>query len=390
MHYNVAFYSDTYLPAVDGVVTSMLNFKKELERRGHKVFIFATCKMNDVKAYKADDVFLYPGVGFKPYPQYSFAVFPYHSMGKLKELGINIVHSQTPFSMGINGMLAAWLGRYPFVTSFHTLVNSRALSYIYPKNKMLKKFYTNSLWGYTQFFYRRCDMAIAPSHAIERFLKRHSIKGVTYVPNSVDLEVFNPRVDGDAVRRHLSIPNREKIILYLGRVSREKKIETMLRAAKTLLKRRSDMTFVIGGTGPSLDYYRRMTMTLGISDKVKFMGFVDQKVLPKLYAASDVLCLPSTFETQGIVSLEAMATGKPVVGADYMALRELIENGKNGERFKSGDYVACSRKIEKVLNNLEVYKKHALSTAKRFSVEKSTDRLLKAYDSVYSNWRSVE
>src|SRR5271157_5810983 len=127
-HYNIAFYSDTYLPAVDGVVTSMLNFKKELERRGNKVYIFASKKGMGRKsrANEARDVFLYPGVDFKPYPQYSVAVFPYYSLLKLRSLDVDIIHAQTPFVMGFSGLLAAKLAGTPLVGSYHTLISSKS------------------------------------------------------------------------------------------------------------------------------------------------------------------------------------------------------------------------------------------------------------------------
>jgi 1,2-diacylglycerol 3-alpha-glucosyltransferase len=383
-HYNIAFYSDTYLPAKDGVVTSMLDFRRELQRRGHRVYIFASRRgiaRNGVAAEK--DVFLYPGVGFKPYPQYSVAVFPFYSLLKRRSIDIDIVHAQTPFVMGMNGMLMAKLGKYPLVGSFHTMINSKSLESYYPRNRALKRFYSTYLWKYTKFFYRKCDLTIAPSQAIEDLLSRHGIADTAVVPNGVDLRRFNRGVSGDGVRRRLGIRDSDKVVLYLGRVSREKKIEVMIRAAKRVLRDRKDVVFVIGGTGPAQDHYRRMARRLGVLDHVRFTGYVEERALPHLYAASDMLCLPSTFETQGIVSLEAMAFGKPVVGADYLALREIIQNGRNGERFAAGDDAGCARKIEKVLNNCGAYRSDAVSTARKFSVEKVTDRLLKAYDSVF-------
>lgn len=381
--YNIAFYSDTYLPAVDGVVTSMLTFKKELERRGCKVYIFASRRAIKGKKYVSPSVFLYPGVGFKPYPQYSVALFPYYSALKLRSLDIDVVHAQTPFIMGFNSLLAAKLGRYPLIGSFHTLINSKSLSSYYPKNRHLKKFYAKYLWKYTKYFYKMCDCTIAPSQAIASLLENHGISGVNVVPNSVDLSRFNPSVRGDAMRERLGIGEDEKMVLYLGRISREKKVDVMLRAAKALSRTRKDVYFIIGGTGPAADYYKRTAKRLGILDRVRFLGFVDDKDLPSLYAASNLLCLPSAnFETQGIVAIEAMAVGKPVVGSDSLALSELIENSKNGEKFKTGDYIGCSRKIEKVLNNCDAYKRSAISTSRTFSVEKVTDRLLKVYDSV--------
>src|SRR5690348_828073 len=124
---NIAFYSDTYLPAMDGVVNSMLNFKKELERRGHKVYIFTSGDKLSKKKYSEKRVFITSGIKFKPYPQYKIALFPYKSIMNLKDLKIDVVHVQTPFSMGLAGMTIAKLGKYPLVGSFHTMVNDKRI-----------------------------------------------------------------------------------------------------------------------------------------------------------------------------------------------------------------------------------------------------------------------
>ena len=386
MHrYNIAFYSDTYLPAVDGVVTSMIDFKRELERRGHKVYTFATCKMRDKKKYEKDDVFLYTGLEFKPYPQYSVALFPYYSSLKLNDLGIDVVHAQTPFIMGFNSLMAAKLGRYPLIGSFHTMINSKSLNMYYPKNKMLRNFYANYLWKYTKFFYKRCNVTIAPSNTTAKFLKKHGINNTRVVPNGINLKRFDSRISGEAMRRKLKIKDSDDVVLYLGRMSKEKRVDILLKAFKLILKRRKNAYLVAGGAGPALEEYRAVASRLGISERVKFLGMVDNELLPQVYAASDVLCLPSVFETQGIVSLEAMAMGKPVVGSNYLALKDLIVNGKNGERFRPGDYVACAGKIDKVLNNCDSYTRDTVSTARNFSIERVTDTLIETYDSVVSN-----
>ncbi len=384
MHHRIAFYSDSYLPAVDGVVTSMLDFKQELERRGHKAYIFATCRLRDRKKYAAKDVFLYPGLKFRPYPQYSVALFPYYSSLKLKKLEIDTIHVQTPFTMGFNGLVAAKVGRYPLVGTFHTLVNSKSLSSYYPKNKRLRNFYSKYIWKYVKFFYRKCDMTIAPSQTIADMLQKNDIMNTAVVPNGINLRVFNERVSGRKLRKKLGIGEDDKVILHVGRLSSEKKVEILLRAAKLLSKKRRDIHLLIAGGGPAAETYKHMARKLGIAAKTTFMGMVPHEELPEVYAAGDLLCLPSTFETQGIVSLEAMAVGKPVVGANFLALAELIENGRNGEKFKPGDYEACARKIEKVLNSTDNYRKYAVSTAKNYSVARVTSRLIRVYDSMAS------
>jgi len=373
----VAFYSDTYLPAVDGVVTSMLAFKKELERRGNKVYIFASGTLQNKKKYESKDVFIYTGIKFRPYPQYSAAIFPYHSILKLDDYGIDLIHAQTPFTMGFNGLLAAKLAKYPIVGSFHTLFNYSLLTTYYPKNIRKTKKY---LWKYIKFFYRRCDRVIAPSNTVAHILRKYKINNVDVVPNGIDTKVFNERANPEKAISNFELRKDKKIVLYMGRISKEKSIDIFIKAAAHLAKKRDDIYFVLGGTGPLLTHYIKMARRVGLNkEQISFLGFIDQHLMPSLYAASDALCLPSAFETQGIVCLEAMATGKPVVAADTPVLKEFVKSGYNGETFEKGSYLDCARKIEKVLNNSSAYKKGAISTAKEFSIERATNKLLDVY-----------
>ncbi len=380
----VAFFSDTYLPAVDGVVTSMLNFKKELKKKGHKIFMFVAGDSAAKRKYQNDDVFIVQGINFKPYPQYKVAVFPYMSMIKINALDIDIIHAQTPFAMGLAALMSAKILGKPIIGSYHTLVDNKDIigSY-YPKNKRIRYVAEIAARQYIKFFYSSCDCVFAPSGTIKRILEKKGIKNVYIVPNSVDIKRFNPEVSGQNIRRALKLRNSQKVILYVGRISREKKLEVLLNAAHALNMKRDDIVFVIGGHGPALEYYKRMAEKLKL-DNLKFVGFIENKKLAEYYAACDVFCIPSTFETQGMVALEAMACGKPVVGADYLALKELIKNGKNGEKFKPGSHSECARKIEKVLNSSDKYTNCAIDTANEFSLERTTQRMLDLYNFILS------
>jgi 1,2-diacylglycerol 3-alpha-glucosyltransferase len=328
---------------------------------------------------------LYPGVEFKPYPQYNVALFPYNSIFKLNELKIDIIHTQTPMVMGFAGLMAAKMLGCPLVGSYHTLVTNKPIvDEYYPKNKHLKKLAKTSMLRYLKFFYDRCDAVIAPTDTVGKMLGRARISRVSVVPNSIDTSIFNRKVSGGAMRRALGLKDKDRAILYLGRLSKEKKIEVLLSAARVLMEKDSKVKLVIGGTGPAESHYKSMAKKLGIMDSTQFVGFVDKSKLPQTYAAADVVCLPSTFETQGIVLIEAMAVGTPVVGADYMAIKEMIKSGKNGEKFTPGDYTSCARKIEKVLNNADHYKESAVETAREFSRERVTDKLLDVYNLVLS------
>ena len=378
---NIAFYTDSYLPGTDGVVTSIVNFKKGLEKKGHRVYIFASSNMQGARRIREKNVFFYQGIEFKPYPQYSVALFPYNSMLKVKGLGIDIVHSQTPFMMGFAGLISAKMLRLPLVGSFHTMIigNKPIRDYYYPKNGGLRRIAERSMKGYISYFYGKCDVVISPSETVKNILAKYRVRNSVVVPNSVDMERFNPMVRGGAVREELGIEDGQKVVLSLGRMSREKKIEVLLKAAKEITKKRRDVVFVIGGTGPAEGYYRNLAEKLHLGNRVRFLGYVSKERLPHVYAAADMFCMPSTFETQGIVLLEAMALGKPAVGADYMAINDIIKDGVNGERFMHDNYHDCARKIGKVLNNCAAYRNGAIETARKFSIDRLTEQLIKAY-----------
>lgn len=374
----IAFYTDSFLPAVDGVVTSVLNFRKGLQKRGHEVHIFAggnAASKKLVKGYK--NIHIINGVKFKKYPQYNLALIPLQTSLGILGSGYDINHAHTPFMIGMQALFNSRLNRTPFVGTFHTLFTDSAVIKEYTvQNKTLQKTILKYSWHYARFFYGKCDSVIAPSNAIQALLQEKQINHTTVVPNSVDLERFNTKVDGSAVRSMLRPRRGEKIVLYAGRVSREKRLETMIEAAKIL--KDEDIMFVVAGSGPSYDYYRNMVKSSGLEAKFNFLGFIENKKLPEYYAAADAFCIPSKFETQGIAPIEAMACGKPVIAADYLALKELVVNGKNGEKFRPNDPKDCASKIRKVIYNTASYK-HMSKTAQQYSIEKTTEKLLDTY-----------
>jgi 1,2-diacylglycerol 3-alpha-glucosyltransferase len=380
----IAFYTDSFLPAIDGVVISILNFKKELEKRGNEVYIYASGNEKTRQMTKGDKhITVIRSIRFNKYPQYNLALFPLSSRFKLDHVKVDINHAQTPFMMGIHALMLSKFERTPIVGSFHTMFTDKSVIKDYAINSDLvaEKIIKYS-WKYARLYYNRCDAVAAPSNTIKTMLERRRIENVDLIPNGVDIKKFNPKVNGEIIRRRLTDSDREKLVMYVGRISREKKLETLIKAAKLLKNEKVRVAIV--GTGPATSYYQHMVERMHLKDKVRFAGFVSNEDLPSYYAACDVFCIPSTFETQGVVSLEAMASGKPVVGADYLALKELIVNGKNGEKFRPNDGKACADKLEKVINNMSTYKE-MVNTAKRYSIERTTDDLLALYRRVLNN-----
>ena len=376
----IAFYTDSYTPAIDGVVTSIINFSSELKKRGHKVYIF-TSGTNSTKCnHKNKNIIVSKSIAFKNYPQYNIALFPFLSSIKLRKIKPDIIHLQTPFGMGLSGLLSSKFSRIPSVSTFHTMFNDKTIINEYvSKNKYIKTLLLKSSWQYIKFFYNNTNSIIVPSIAIKQILEKHGIKNnINIIPNGLNTQYFNPRINGSKTRKALGGSKNDKLVIYVGRLSREKKLETLIKASRLLSK---NIKFIIIGDGPAFGYYKNLALKSNVQDRFKFLGFIDHKDLGKYYSASDLFCIPSTFETQGLVALEAMACNKPVVAANYLALKEIIKPGQNGEIFKPLDSASCAAKIKKVLNNIDSYKYNS-STAQNYSIQKMTDKLLDVYKNV--------
>ncbi len=372
----IAFFTETYLPARDGVVSSILSFRRELERAGHQVYVFCPGTPKIKRENTDPAVFYHTAARFPPYPQYSVALFPFLSQRKVRSLGIDIVHSHGPGPMGIAAWMAARSSRKPLVCSFHTMI-PEALGYIGARGK-LKGITKKVAWGLLRNYYDRCDAVVAPSGPMGEVLTKRGFKRVVVVPNGVDLERFKPGVSGERVKRKHGI-SKKRVVLYVGRLAKEKNIDLLVRSALLILEERPDTAFLVVGTGPEEKNLKQLVNRSGLGGAFVFAGFVPDAELPAYYGAADLLAFPSTFETQGMVALEAMAAGKPVVAAAHPVLAEIVRPGVNGELFALNPD-SCAHAVLTALAKPRKYAKGARKTASRFSSKQVTNKLVKLYE----------
>jgi 1,2-diacylglycerol 3-alpha-glucosyltransferase len=373
----IAYFTETYLPNKDGVVTSILTFKKALEGMGHEIFIFAAGDRKTKKENKDPKVFYYSSTPFKPYPMYRIALFPFTSQSKVKKLGVELVHSHGMATMGLAAVEAAKFNKLPLVATFHTMIPS-ATHYV-SKAKVVKELAEKFAWRYLVWYYKKCDAVVAPSVVIKEMLEERGLTGVHVIPTGVDIRKFNPENDGRVMRKEWGM-ERNKIILNVGRLVLEKNLDTLIKSSLLVLEEFSDARFVIVGEGPATNYYKKLVSKTGVGKWFKFINeVVPEEKMPLVYAAADVFAIPSKFETQGIVVQEAMASGKPVVGADYLALREIIRDGYNGYKFNPDDPEECAEKIIKALKKEKELGANARKSAESFSVENCARKMAELY-----------
>ncbi len=316
----LALITDTYHPQVNGVVSVVDAIAQDVGKECDvKILAPSGAGRNGVHAFRS--------FSFHPYPEYRIAAVGPSTVGRIfAEEGIDIVHVHTPFTLGLVGVAAAKRMGLPSVGTFHTMLPEYT-HYVYGRIGFLLKGLT---WRYVSCFYRRCSVVTTPSHPIKEALLRHGLKDVRVISNAVNVDTFCPR---DAE------PHADPVILFVGRLGKEKRIEVLINAAPLILERYHRARFMLVGTGVQETFYRKMVKAKGLSDSFIFRRYLSLPELITAYRECDIFVLPSDTETQGLVALEAMACGKPVVGADAGGLKEVVNHGVDGFRFPPGDSV---------------------------------------------------
>ena len=370
-----ALFTDSYLPNTDGVVSSILAYRRGLEAAGHKWTIFAP----DAPGYDdapGDEVLRFSGVKFPPYPEYRAVLFPYSISAKTAEKHkIELVHSKAMMTMGVAAYSFARRAHLPSMASVETMVPD-GVHYL-SKDVNLQAFGKKFAWSYLKWLYSHFDLVTAPSIHTQSRLARHGIE-TEVLPSPIDTDLFKSNSKaGASVKKELGV-GKKKIILSVGRVVKEKNFDFILRAAKRM--RGENVKFVIVGKGPYLEHLKQEVQRLGVANKFQFVGFITtKKKLIDYYNAADAFVFASKFETQGLTLLEAFACGKPAAVLEGTAMEEIIRNGKNGYLFSEDDR-DCAEKLEKCIEGGKKLSGGARKTALLYSVPKCTGKLVKLYN----------
>ena len=372
----IAMFTDSWLPTMDGCVSSVLKFRDGLEKRGHKVFVFAPeSKRGNV--CEDERTFLFKAREFRQYPDYRMAMSMSSRKDKLiRENDIEMLHTHGVAFMGFKAMLSSCVLKIPILLHFHTWV-TEAVQY-YPLN-LDRTFLDRISWMYLKTFCRRSDGVVTPSSNAMEELKQ-KVPGMAYtdwVFPGIDFERFNPNVKGDFVRDRHGLADNE-VILHVGRLSLEKNLELVLDAMTKLRKSRPDAKLLVVGAGPASAQYRKLTASKHLEDKVIFAGFVPDSELPNYYAASDCFVLASKFETLGIVMTEALATGKPVAGVNFRVIPHIVKNDYNGYVFADNP-TDCAEKLHMTLDAPKEMRSNALSSMSVFDTDKCMEKLESIY-----------
>lgn len=322
----IGIFTESYEPIVNGVSVCVTTLRDELARRGHQVFIFAPT----YKGYQ--DTFenscRLPAVRTVLMRDYPFPV-PYSPRAKktFNSLNLDIVHTQTPFVLGVLGARWARRAGIPIVSTNHTLYTEYA-HYVPVRPKTLTKAFLIKLM---KWYYSRCDAVVVPSTPVEQRLRSYGIKTPIDVIKTGVVAISQPRAaDSRKVRRLYGIGDRDFLLLYVGRIAREKNLRMLLRAFKMVLGDHSHAQLMLVGGGPATNETVRFAAELGLGANVIFAGMKQPGELDPLYGAADAFVFPSTTETQGIAICEALSAGLPVVAVNAGGIPENVEHGVDG------------------------------------------------------------
>ncbi|SDH48950.1 glycosyltransferase family 4 protein [Alteribacillus bidgolensis] len=307
----IAIVTETFLPQVDGVVTRVTATIKWLKEQGHTLLIIAPEGVNEFEGIQVKGI---PARSFFIYKHRKVAL-PNPKVGQLlDEFQPDVVHVVNPALLGMAGI---FYGRkWPLIASWHTNIPQYADYYKVPYLKPI-------LWWILRTLHNRADVNLCTSNSVQKELTERGFKNVHLWKRGVDLNKFGVQYRDDDVRYRLSEGETDKtLLLYVGRLAAEKEIEKI----RDVLDGSNHFRLAIVGDGP----HRRILESYFQGTPTVFTGFLHGEELAKAYASSDIFVFPSRTETLGLVILEAMASGLPIVVANSGPTAEQVTDGENG------------------------------------------------------------
>lgn len=294
---------------------------------------------------------------------------------KFRKHEFDVIHTHTPFTIGFVGLRWAESHEIPVVATYHTLYDKYA-HYIpfFPKRYTRYK-----IAKHTNFYYNKVDRVITPSDAAKRWLLRHSVRTpITVIPTGIEQPAREGRHEA---RQRLGIAADEKILLYVGRVAKEKNMDTLIDAAAILCKLNAAARLLVVGDGPYRVACIERVRAAGIGNQVRFVGYIPRSQVDLYYEASDIFVFASQTETQGLVIGEAMTFGLPSVVVAGGGAGSAIVDGENGFLVRN-DAEVFAFAAQCILSDDSLYAR--LSAAARISsLEFSCDSMSRRVVEVY-------
>lgn len=374
--------TDVYFPRVNGVSTSIRSFRHELRALGHHVTLIAPeyPKASDDEA----DIIRIPSryVPRDPEDRMMRRGQIDRLIPSLREQRFDIVHIHTPFIAHYAGVKLARALALPSVESYHTFFEEYLHHYVPLIPRPLMRFLAR------RFTVSQCnavDQVIAPSRAMQEGLTDYGVNtSINILPTGLEASQFKLG-NGARFREQHGIAANRPVLLYVGRVAHEKNIDFLLQVFKSVLTSVPDALLLIVGEGPALGHVQSLARRLELGDSTRFIGYLNRDTeLLDCYRAGDLFVFASRTETQGLVLLEALAQGTPVVSTEHMGTKDVLANTK-GSRVVEEDEAAFTHATVALLQDKQArlqLAQAAQADAARWSSHEMAERLLNLYRTV--------
>jgi glycosyltransferase involved in cell wall biosynthesis len=365
----IALFTETFLPKVDGIVTRLSHTVDHLQRLGNQVLVVSPD--GGLTEYKGAKIYGIPGFPLPLYPELKLAL-PRPSMRQVLEtFQPDLIHLVNPAVLGLGGLYYAKSLDVPLVASYHTHLPKYLEHY---GLGMLE----GVLWELLKAVHNQAQINLCTSTAMQEALTDHGIERVAVWQKGVDTELFQPHLGSLEMRSHLTQGHPESpLLLYVGRLSAEKEIDRI----KPVLQAIPGARLALVGDGP----YRQELEKHFADTPTHFVGYMTGQTLASAFASADAFVFPSRTETLGLVLLEAMAAGCPVIAANAGGIPDIVTDGVNGYLFdpsEEGGAIAATQKLLAHAAERETLRQNARLEAELWGWSAATRQLQGFYQNI--------
>ena len=377
----IALVTDTYYPRINGVSASTQIFAQEFEKLGHDVHIYGPAFPNYIdnnpKIHRFPSWYLF----FDPEDRLGYPKGDKKLIEQFIDYKFDIVHTQTPFTIGGPAVKWARKSGAKVVHTYHTLFAAYTEHYLWFLPKAAGVWYAKTA---SRRYCNSCDLLITPSTEMREVLLSYDVtKPIEVIPTGIVLDRFEGR-DSKRYRDVMGFKPGDKVVLFMGRVAEEKNIDFLLKVVHELKPRIPALHFLIAGEGAAKKRLEKMAGDMGMVDYVHFVGYLRREDWRDCYAGADLFVFASVTETQGLVVTEAMAAETPVVAVGEMGIKDVMAAGRGGLVTKL-DHEEFSEAVYRMLTDQKLYeskKAETLSEASHWSSTSMAKRMIGAYEKI--------
>lgn len=380
----IAIFSESYHPVVNGVTRSVDTLVEGLKADGHQADVFAPgarTPCGDEPSVHRFPAYFLPGV-----PDYPLAIpFSRPIYEFFVRERFDLVHIQTPFALGLCGLYLARRFRIPVVATLHTLY----VEYSHYVPVLPDRLVRTLLQAGIRAFYNRVDAVVAPSPSVSRLLGGYGVVSpIRVIPTGVRMP---EALEKAAARERFGIPADAPVLLYVGRLAREKNIDLLLRAFQIVLQALPSAHLLVVGGGPASDEMKALAGALGVQSRVIFTGFLPHCEVTAAISAADLFLFPSSTDTQAVSVVEAMALSVPPIVVNAFGPADFVVDGVSGRVVPSdaGDMAQAAIDILRDPVEWQRLSTGAKDRAEEFSTESTLQLMITLYEDVLKEFRGA-